>query len=211
MKALGHARVDRRDADRDRDRLRIARLAGISVLSAGATWIVHEVTLGDVNAAAWNFEGPPDWAEVSVLLFLLAPVAVFLATHKRESIPRYVIGGALIPLLALATRARKRREPACAVGRARGLRQIHDAISRRTSVRHIRPGSIRPQRRRVRERPHERSQRERGQRWAVLSSDRGARWSGRDHSTSSIGRERPAITPRTITRERVPLVCIGSM
>jgi hypothetical protein len=42
------------------------------------------------------------WAGGSILLFVLAPFAVYLAVRRRESVPRWLLGAVLIPAAALA-------------------------------------------------------------------------------------------------------------
>jgi hypothetical protein len=81
-------------------RLRVIRLLVAAAVSAAAARTVYEVTLGDVNTAAWRFDGI-DLASASVLLFLLAPPTVYLAVRRRESVLRYAIGMLAVPLLAL--------------------------------------------------------------------------------------------------------------
>jgi hypothetical protein len=78
------------------------RLLVIATASAAGALLIHHLTLGGVETTAWQGTDSPDWAGGSILLFLLAPFAVYLAVRRRESVPRWLIGAVVIPAAALA-------------------------------------------------------------------------------------------------------------
>lgn len=137
------------------NRHRVVRLLVAAAVSAAVTRTVYEVTLGDVDTAAWRFDGI-DLVSASVLLFLLAPPTVYLAVRTRESVPRYAVGMLVVPLLALwiglAPENTKNRRWQL---EARDLCCPHATFRPRAASRHVRRRAAFQHRRGLREGPLE--------------------------------------------------------
>jgi len=73
----------------------------VGAISALLALFIHYLTLGDATTRAWQKPDAPDWAGGSTLLFILAPVAVYLAVRTRQAAWRWALGATVVPLAVL--------------------------------------------------------------------------------------------------------------
>ena len=68
----------------------------MGAISALLALFIHYLTLG-MSRRALPEPDAPDWAGGSTLLFILAPVAVYLAVRTRQAAWRWVLGATIGP------------------------------------------------------------------------------------------------------------------
>lgn len=106
-RGLGSARMDAIDEVLDVFRSENAqgqrnrRVLVLGVAAAGAAFLAHRLTMGDLDTAALTRSDDAHWLGASVLLPFVAPFVVYLAVRRRQSVVRYALAALAVPLLSL--------------------------------------------------------------------------------------------------------------